>query len=69
VTGILARCRCRTASATLASPYSGQLIRDGHDLVLVAELMGHARTETTWGYSLPTAADAQAAINSLPADR
>ena len=40
-----------------------------HNLVLVAELMGHARTETTRGYSLPTAADAQAAINSLPADR
>jgi hypothetical protein len=31
--------------------------------------MGHARTEATRGYSLPTAADAQAAINSLPADR
>jgi hypothetical protein len=45
------------------------LVRDGYDLVLVAELMGHARTETTRGYSLPTADDAQAAINSLPADR
>ncbi len=43
--------------------------RDGYDLVLVAELMGHARTRTTRGYSLPTADDAQAAINSLPADR
>jgi site-specific recombinase XerD len=47
----------------------GTSFRDGYDLVLVAELMGHARTETTRGYSLPTAADAQAAINSLPADR
>ena len=36
---------------------------------LVAELMGHARTETTRGYALPTADDAQAAINSLPEDR
>lgn len=43
--------------------------RDGYDLVLVAALMGHARTETTRGYSLPTADDAQAAVNSLLADR
>ena len=26
-----------------------RLIRNGYDLVLVAELMGHARTETTRG--------------------
>jgi len=31
--------------------------------------MGHARTETTRGYALPTADDAQAAINSLPEAR
>jgi len=31
--------------------------------------MGNARTETTRGCSLPTADDAQAAINSLLADR
>jgi len=30
------------------------LVRDGHDLVLVAELMGHARLETTRAYALPT---------------
>jgi hypothetical protein len=44
---------------------------DGHAawLVLSQGLMGHARTETNRGYSLPTAADAQAAINSLPANR
>ena len=53
----------------LRHTFGTRLIRDGHDLVLVAELMGHARTETTRGYSLPAAADAQAAINSLPADR
>jgi integrase/recombinase XerC len=45
------------------------LVRDGHDLVLVAELMGHARLETTRAYALPTAADRQRAINSLPTDR
>ena len=45
------------------------LVRDCHDLVLVAELMGHARLETTRAYALPTAADRQRAINSLPTDR
>jgi integrase len=53
----------------LRHTFGTRLIRDGYDLVLVAELMGHARTETTRGYSPPTADDAQAAINSLPADR
>ena len=53
----------------LRHTFGTRLIRDGYNLVLVAELMGHARTETTRGYSLPTADDAQAAINSLPADR
>ena len=48
--------------------FGTRLIRDGYDLVLVAELMGYARTETTRGYNLPAAA-AQAAINSLLADR
>ena len=45
------------------------LVRDGHDLVLVAELMGHARLETTRAYALPTVADRQRAINILPTDR
>ncbi|MGZ4664728.1 MAG: hypothetical protein ACXV5Q_06675 [Frankiaceae bacterium] len=42
--------------------------RGGYDLVLVAELMGHARVETTRSYSLPTADDRERAINSLPTD-
>lgn len=53
----------------LRHAFGTRLVRGGHDLVLVAELMGHARTETTRGYALPTADDAQAAINSLPEDR
>jgi len=53
----------------LRHTFGTRLIRDGYDLVLVAELMGHARAETTCGYSLPTADDAKAAINSLPANR
>lgn len=41
------------------------LVRAGADLVLVAEIAGHCRLETTRRYSLPTAADRQAAIDGL----
>jgi integrase len=41
-----------------------RLVREGHDPVLVVELMGHARIETTRGYSLPT--DAAAASRPGP---
>lgn len=57
------------SSHVLRHTFGTTLVRDGHDLVLVAELMGHARVETTRAYSLPTAEDRQRAINSLPTDR
>jgi integrase/recombinase XerC len=41
------------------------LVRNGNDLVLVAELAGHRRLETTRRYSLPSAADRQAAMDAL----
>jgi site-specific recombinase XerD len=41
------------------------LVRAGHDLVLVAELAGHRRLETTRRYSLPSAADRAAAMDTL----
>jgi len=41
------------------------LVRGGSDLVLVAELAGHRRLETTRRYSLPSAADRQAAMDAL----
>jgi integrase/recombinase XerC len=41
------------------------LVRAGNDLVLVAELAGHRRLETTRRYSLPSAADRQAAMDAL----
>lgn len=37
--------------------------------VLVAELMGHKRLDQTRRYSLPTQADRERAIASLPTDR
>jgi site-specific recombinase XerD len=41
------------------------LVRGGNDIVLVAELAGHRRLETTRRYSLPSAADRQAAMDGL----
>lgn len=38
------------------------LVRGGHDVVLVAELAGHGRLDTTRRYSLPSAADREAVI-------
>lgn len=44
------------------------LVRAGNDLVLVAEIAGHKRLETTRRYSLPSEADRQAGRRSaLPA--
>jgi site-specific recombinase XerD len=44
------------------------LVRHGNDLVLVAELAGHKRLETTRRYSLPTVADREAAMEGLKVD-
>lgn len=44
------------------------LVRKGSDLVLVAELGGHKRLETTRRYSLPTMQDRVAAMESLCSD-
>jgi integrase/recombinase XerC len=41
------------------------LVRNGNDLVLVAELAGHRRLETTRRYSLPSAADREAAMEGI----
>jgi site-specific recombinase XerD len=41
------------------------LVRNGNDLVLVAEIGGHKRLETTKRYTLPTAGDKQRALEGL----
>lgn len=41
------------------------LVRQGTDLVLVAELAGHKRLETTRRYSLPSASEREAAMERL----
>lgn len=40
----------------------------GTDLVIAAELLGHARLETTRVYARPTAEDRSKAIDLLPVD-
>ncbi len=41
------------------------LIRSGADIVLVAELAGHRRLDTTRRYSLPSEADRDAAVEAV----
>ncbi len=56
-------------SHVLRHTFGTTLVRSGHDLILVAELMGHRRLETTRGYTRPSRADRERAIGSLPTDR
>jgi site-specific recombinase XerD len=44
------------------------LVRSGDDLVMVAELAGHTKLETTRRYTLPSAADRQRAVEDLLID-
>ena len=41
------------------------LVRNGNDLVLVAEIGGHNKLETTKRYSLPSELDKERALNNL----
>ena len=43
-------------------------MRNGNDLVLVAEIGGHKRLETTRRYSLPTRGDKEKALEELSLD-
>lgn len=52
----------------LRHTWATRLVRRGTDLVLVAELAGHARIETTRRYALPSAADRQAAVDLAACD-
>ena len=45
------------------------LIRGHTDLVIVAELLGHARLKTTRRYSLPSEKDKADALNLITVDR
>jgi integrase/recombinase XerC len=49
--------------------FATTLIRGGTDLVLVADLLGHARLDTVRAYTHPTAEDRTKALTLLPTDR
>ncbi|MFF4617125.1 tyrosine-type recombinase/integrase [Nonomuraea jabiensis] len=52
----------------LRHTFAAQLIRDGKDPILVAELLGHGSLDTTRRYALPTEADKEAALDALITD-
>jgi site-specific recombinase XerD len=52
----------------LRHTFGTSLVRDGVDLVTVAQLMGHARLETTRAYTQPSQADLERALSALPVD-
>jgi integrase/recombinase XerC len=53
---------------TLRHTFLTAMLRQGSDLVLVAELAGHRRLETTRRYSLPSDADRLLAVERLRID-
>jgi site-specific recombinase XerD len=62
---VAGRARLQLSAHLLRHTCVTNLVRSGNDLVLVAELAGHQRLETTRRYSLPSAADRQAAMDAL----
>jgi site-specific recombinase XerC len=65
VRSVATRAELKLSAHTLRHTCVTNLVRSGNDLVLVAELAGHRRLETTRRYSLPSAADRQAAMDAL----
>ena len=58
-----------TTAHVLRHTFATTLVRGGTDLVIVADLLGHARLETTRSYTRPNAEDRIRAVDLLPTDR
>jgi site-specific recombinase XerD len=57
-----------TTAHVLRHTFATTLVRGGTDLVIVAELLGHSRLETTRGYTRSTAEDRTRALDLLVVD-
>ena len=63
-------CLCRRRHKhILRHTFATTLVRGGTDLVIVAELLGHARLETTRIYTRPSAEDRTRALDLLLTDK
>ncbi len=58
-------CGLALSPHTLRHTLLTNLVRNGNDLILVAEIGGHKRLETTKRYTLPTVGDKQRALEGL----
>jgi len=70
ICGIAARAGLddRVTAHVLRHSFATTLVRGGTDLVIAAELLGHARLETTRAYTRPSAEDRRKAVDLLPVD-
>jgi site-specific recombinase XerD len=70
ITGIARRASLddRVTAHVLRHSFATTLVRGGTDLVIAAELLGHARLETTRAYTRPSAEDRRKAVELLPVD-
>jgi site-specific recombinase XerD len=70
ITGIAAKAGLddRVTAHVLRHSFATTLVRGGTDLVIAAELLGHARLETTRVYTRPSAEDRRRAVDLLPVD-
>ena len=70
ITGIAASAGLddRVTAHVLRHSFATTLVRGGTDLVIAAELLGHARLETTRIYTRATAEDGLKAVDLLPVD-
>jgi integrase/recombinase XerC len=68
VRAVAARAGLELSAHTLRHTCLTALVRRGNDLVMVAELAGHQKLDTTRRYTRPSAADRQAAVEDLQID-